>query len=69
VLPWQYPGQHLSAAVAHNYEVTASVRAAGYGLILLAFPVIGLIMGLAGGGMAAPAPLPGPPPGGAGPPR
>ncbi len=46
------------------------MRAGHYGLILLVFPVIGLIMGLAGGGLAAgdPAAQPGPPPGG-GPPR
>jgi hypothetical protein len=68
-LHWLYPGHHLPAAVAYANELTASVRADGYGLILLAFPVIGLIMGLAGGGIAAPAPLSGPPPGGGGPPR
>jgi hypothetical protein len=46
------------------------VRAGGYGLILLAFPVIGLVMGLAGGASAGgdPATPPGPPPGGGGPP-
>jgi hypothetical protein len=63
VLHWLYPGQHLNAAVAYSRELAASVRAR-YGLILLAFPVIGLIMGLAGGGLAAPAAPPGPPPGG-----
>jgi hypothetical protein len=69
-LPWLYPGQHMSSAVASNIEVTACVRSAGYGLILVVFPVIGLVMGLAGGGLAAgPATQPGPPPGGGGPPR
>jgi hypothetical protein len=68
VLHWLYPGQHLPAAVAYTNELTASVRADGYGLILLTFPVIGFLMGLAGGGMAAAVPPPGPPPGG-GPPR
>jgi hypothetical protein len=70
-LHWLYPGQHLPAAVAYTNELTASVRADGYGVILLAFPVIGLVMGLAGGGLAAPAPAapPGLPPGGGGPPR
>jgi hypothetical protein len=67
-LHWLYPGQHLSAAVSYGNELAASVRADNYGSILLAFPVIGLIMGLAGGGIAAPAPLSGPPPGGSGPP-
>ncbi len=66
VLRWLHPGQHLLAAVAYNHELTASVRADGYGLILLAFPVIGLVMGLAVG---VPAEQPGPPPGGGGPPR
>ncbi len=71
VLHWLYPGQHLPAAVIYANELAASVRADNYGLILLVFPVIGLLMGLAGGGLAAPAPLPGPPPGGSGggPPR
>jgi len=67
VLHWLYPGQHLSAAVAYNDELTASVRAGHYGLILLAFPVIGLIMGLAGGGWRPPQHRP--PAGGGGPPR
>jgi hypothetical protein len=69
VLHWLYPGQHLPAAVAYARELAASVRADNYGMILLVFPVIGLLMGLAGGGLAAPAPLAGPPPGGGGPPR
>src|SRR6202043_3237336 len=46
MLHWLYPGQHLLAATAYNHELTASVRAGGYGLILLFFPVIGLFMGL-----------------------
>jgi len=69
VLHWLYPGQHLPGAVAYAHELAASVRADNYGMILLVFPVIGLLMGLAGGGMAAPAPPPGPSPGGGGPPR
>lgn len=47
LLHWLYPGQHLSAAVAYSRELTASVNAEGYGLVLLIFPVIGLAMGLA----------------------
>jgi hypothetical protein len=69
VLHWLYPGQHLPAAVAYANQLAASVRADNYGLILVVFPVIGLLMGLAGGGLAAPAPLADPPPGGGGPPR
>ena len=64
VLRWLYPGQHLTAAASYANELAASVRADNYGLILLVFPVIGLLMGLAGGGLAAPAPLSGPPGGG-----
>ena len=45
LLHWLYPGQHLSAAVAYNRELTASTNAGGYFLILLAFPIIGLILG------------------------
>jgi len=40
-----YPGEHLSAAAAYYRELTASVRIGHYGLILLFFPVIGLLMG------------------------
>lgn len=70
VLHWLYPGQHLTAAATYLHVLTASVRVGNYGLVLVAFPVIGLIMGLAGGGLAAgdPAAQPGPPPGG-GPPH
>jgi hypothetical protein len=32
-LHWLYPGQHLLAAVAYHHELTASVRAGGYGCI------------------------------------
>jgi hypothetical protein len=66
VLHWLYPGQHLSAAVSYAHELAASVRADNYGMILLVFPVIGLLMGMAGGGMAFPAVPPGAPPGGGG---
>jgi len=42
-LRWLYSGQHLSAAVAYNRELWASMNAQGYFLILLFFPIIGLI--------------------------
>ena len=45
LLRWLYSGQHLSAAVAYNRELWASMNAQGYFLILLFFPIIGLIMG------------------------
>jgi len=52
LLHWLYPGQHLSAAVAYNRELTASSNAAGYFLMLLAFPIIGLIQGTLGSSWA-----------------
>ena len=66
VLHWLYPGQHLSADLAYSYELTASVRTDGYGLILLVFPVVGLAVGLVSGGLAVGAPPTGAPPGGGG---
>ena len=41
-----YPGQHPSAAAAYYRELTASVSIGNYGLMLLFFPVIGLLIGL-----------------------
>ena len=77
VLRWLYPGQHLLVAVAYHRELTASAGAAGYGLVLVAFPVIGLLLGLVGidaaissgpspggGGPPGPDPVPDPPDGG-----
>ena len=57
LLRWLYPGQHLLAAVANHRELTASMNASGYGTlgygwILLAFPIIGLIMGASGSSWA-----------------
>jgi hypothetical protein len=52
LLHWLYPGQHLSAAIAYNRELTASSNATGYFLILLAFPIIGLIQGVLGSSWA-----------------
>jgi hypothetical protein len=67
LLRWLYPGQHLSAAVAYNRELAASMNAAGYFLILLFFPVIGLNLGAWGSSWAF-ARGSGSPPGGGGPP-
>ena len=67
LLRWLYSGQHLSAAVAHNRELWASMNAQGYFLILLFFPIIGLILGAAGSSWAF-ARGSGSPPGGGGPP-
>ena len=46
VVRWLYPGQHLLAAVTANRALTASVCTDVYGLIMLVFPVIGLLMGM-----------------------
>jgi hypothetical protein len=46
---WLYHGQHLGAAVSYSDELTASSDAATYLLICLAFPVIGLALGVFGG--------------------
>jgi hypothetical protein len=70
LLHWLYPGQHLSAAVAYNRELTASTNAGGYFLILLAFPIIGLILSAPASAWTPILPPgdPGSPPGGGGPP-
>jgi hypothetical protein len=70
LLRWLYSGQHLSAAVAYDHELTAGANAAGYFLILLAFPIIGLMLGAGGAawGHIAASGDPGSPPGGSGPP-
>jgi hypothetical protein len=66
LMHWLYPGEHLVAAVARGHVVAAGGAAAGYLLILLAFPFIGLGAG-AWGGMSA-AEVPGGPGPGGGPP-
>jgi hypothetical protein len=43
---WLYPGQHLVPAVARGHELAAASTVGGYGLILLAFPLVGLLLGL-----------------------
>ncbi len=70
---WLYPGQHLLAAAVHSRELTASNGSGAYGLILIAFPIIGLLLGIFSsaavvewsgpppGGPAGPEPVPDPP--------
>jgi hypothetical protein len=41
-------GQHLNAVVVYSHELDASSNAQGYLLMCLAFPVIGLFMGMMG---------------------
>ena len=62
---WLYPGQHLLAAAVHGRELAASNGGGAYGLILIAFPVIGLLLGVFSS--AAAIESSGPPPGGGGP--
>jgi len=45
---WLYPGHPLLAAAAHRHELAAAGSVGGYGLILLAFPVIGCGLGVFG---------------------
>ena len=65
---WLYPGQHLQAAAAHSHQLAAGKSVGGYGLILLIFPVIGFLLGMASAVPADSATSPGPSPGGGGPP-
>jgi hypothetical protein len=63
---WLYPGQHLLAAAVHSRELAASNSGGAYGLVLIAFPVIGLLLGVFSS--AAAIDSSGPPPDGGGPP-
>ena len=75
-----YHGQHLTASAVYGRELFASQDVAGYAFLCAAFPIIGLLMGVAGAGFAhatgalpdggrppgppGPEPLPDPPDGG-----
>lgn len=48
---WLYYGHHLTASAVYGRELYASQHVAFYGVICVAFPVIGAIMGLLGSGM------------------
>ena len=52
---WLYHG-HLSALATYRHEIFAGTNVNGYALILMAFPVIGLIVGTAVMADTAPAP-------------
>jgi len=66
-----YHGQHLTASAVYGRELFASQNVPRYGLICLAFPLIGALMGVAGAGVAngltSPRPDGGRPPGPPGP--
>ena len=49
---WLYHGQHLTATVVYGREVFATGNLVGYFALLVAFPFIGLMMGLTGAGIA-----------------
>jgi PadR family transcriptional regulator, regulatory protein PadR len=56
LLHWLNHGQHLTALATYRYELYASMGAAGYGLMLICFPVIGPIMSSVAAAIASPAP-------------
>ena len=49
---WLYHEQHLGGTVVYGRELFATGNLTGYFLVLVAFPVIGLMMGLTGAGVA-----------------
>lgn len=49
---WLYYGQHLTATAVYGRELYASKDMAFYGVICVAFPIIGAIMGTLGSGAA-----------------
>jgi hypothetical protein len=48
LLHWLNHGQHLTAMAAYRYEITAGTDTNVYALMLIWFPVIGLIMSVLG---------------------
>jgi hypothetical protein len=68
-----FHGQHVTASAVYGRELYASQNVMGYFFLLVGFPVIGLLLGLAGAGVANPTPRlpdaggPGRPPGPGGP--
>ncbi|HEY1820922.1 MAG TPA: hypothetical protein VGG83_13425 [Trebonia sp.] len=52
VRDWLYLGQHLTASAAYGRELYASQDVAFYGVICVAFPVIGSVMGMLGSVLA-----------------
>jgi hypothetical protein len=66
-----YHGQHLTASAIYGRELFAAQDVAGYAFVCVAFPIIGLVMGLADAGFANATGAPpdgGRPPGPPGPP-
>ena len=53
---WVTPGRHLTAIATYRYQLNTGGNAGGYLLMLMFFPVIGLIMSTLAAGIANPAP-------------
>jgi hypothetical protein len=49
---WVYHGQHLTASATYGRELYASQFVTGYGAVCVIFPVITLLMAMAGAGYA-----------------
>ena len=47
-----YHGQHLTASAVYGRELYTSQDVMGYFLLLVAFPIVGLVLGVAGAGFA-----------------
>ena len=56
LLHWLNHGQHLTAVATYRYELHAGLGALSYVLMLISFPVIGLIMSALAAAIANPAP-------------
>ncbi|MGH3154744.1 MAG: hypothetical protein ACRDOB_29010, partial [Streptosporangiaceae bacterium] len=66
VRDWFYHGPHLTASAIYGRELVATQDVQGYLLLLIAFPIVGLLLGLTGSAMTqvtGPLPDSGGPPG------
>ena len=54
VRDWLYHGQHVTASAVYGRELFASQNVGAYALLLIGFPIIGLVMGLIGTACANP---------------
>jgi hypothetical protein len=52
VRDWLYQGQHVTASAVYGRELFVSQNVTAYPFLLVAFPVIGLVLGLTGAGIA-----------------
>ena len=52
VRDWLYHGQHLTASAVYGRELYATQNATGYFFLLVAFPFLGLLLGLVGAGIS-----------------